>query len=188
MIYTERVAGCCNYPKILWPRENRGHCIIGSASDSPRRLAFLARTPVAQELPRINSHLVVVVKMKLDRVFAHAFRRNRFDCGLVHWQCPGGEFRRLSGLLVRLGPGLVAQRAGACIAQEGKRIVRPVAVLPLDVQTGPCAQIHFHRLWVRSGGHEFSIAQGPRPVSRTNGNAPQPAPHVARVPKVTGRE
>jgi hypothetical protein len=33
-----------------------------------------------------------------------------------------------------------------------------VTVFPLDVQTGPCAQIHLHRFRVRRGGHEFSIA------------------------------
>jgi hypothetical protein len=40
----------------------------------PRRLAFFARAPIPQELPRINPQLVVIVEMKLDRVFAHAFR------------------------------------------------------------------------------------------------------------------
>ena len=90
----------------------------------PRRLAFLARTPVPQKLPRINPQLVVIVEMKLDRILAHAFRRNRFDRGLVHGQRPRRKFRRLSGLVVRFGPRLVAQRARTRIPQEGKRIMR----------------------------------------------------------------
>ena len=77
----------------------------------PYRLAVLAGTPIAQKLPRINPQFVPIVEMKLDRVLAYAFRRNRFDRGLVHGQSPGSKFRGLAGLLVRLRPLLVAERA-----------------------------------------------------------------------------
>ena len=130
------------------------------------RLAFLARAPVPQKLPRINSQLVPVVEVKLDCVLAHAFCRSRFDGGLEHGQSPRGGFRRLSGLLVGFASFLVAQRAGTGIAQERKGIVRLVAVLPLDIETRASAQIHLHRLWVRHCRHEFSIAQRNRAVSQ----------------------
>src|SRR5271163_2854972 len=122
-IYTERVAGCCKYPRIVWPREIGAIAFLDTRFTSPRRFALLARAPIPQELPRINSQLVIVVEMKFDRVLAHAFGRKRFDRGLVHRQSPGGKFWRLSRLLVPLGARLVAEGAGAGIAQEGKGIM-----------------------------------------------------------------
>jgi hypothetical protein len=125
----------------------------------PRRLALFAGTPIPQELPGINPQLVIVIETKLDRVFAYAFRRSRLYGRLVHRQSPRGKFPRLSRLLMSLSAGLVAQGARTGIAQEWKRIMRAVAVLPLDIQTRTGAQIDFHRFRVRRGSHEFSIAQ-----------------------------
>jgi hypothetical protein len=124
-----------------------------------RRFAFLAGTPIPQKLPGIDPQLVIVIETKFDRVFADAFRRSRLYGGLVHGQSPRGKFPRLSRLLVRLGPRFVAKCAGTGIAQEWKRIMRAVAVLPFDIETRTGAQIDFHRFRVRYGGHEFSIAQ-----------------------------
>jgi len=137
---------------------------------APRRLALLARTPIPQELPRINPQLVVIVEMKLDRVLAHAFRRNRLDRGLEHRQSSGSKFWRLSRLLVRFGPRFVAQRARTGIAQERKGIMRPVAILPFNIETRACAQVHLHRLRVCDCSHEFSIAYLMAPSPRPPGN------------------
>ena len=124
----------------------------------PGQLAFLTRTPVAQELPGINSQLVPVVEVKFDGVFANAFRRSRFDGGLEHGQGSRRRFRRIAGLLVVLGSLLIAQSAGAGITQEWEGIVGMVAVFPLDVEAGAGSQVDFDRLRIRGGGHEFSIA------------------------------
>ena len=117
------------------------HFLVMSAGlAGPSCLALLARTPIPQKLPRINPQLVVIVEMKLDRVLAHALGRNRFDRRLEHRQRPGGKSWRLSRLLVRLGSRFVAQRARTGITQEGKGIMRPMAILPLDIQTRARAQ------------------------------------------------
>ena len=125
----------------------------------PGCLAFFARAPVAQELPRIDPQFVAIVEMKFDGVFANAFRRSRFDGGLEHRQGSRRSFRRIAGLLVVLGSLLIAQGAGAGIPQEGKRVVGLVAVFPRDVEAGAGGQVDFDRLRIRGGGHEFSIAQ-----------------------------
>ena len=101
----------------------------------PRRLALLARAPIAQKLPGINPQLVVIVEMKLDRVLAYAVRRGRSDGWLEHRQGPRRKLGRLPRLPMRLGPLFIAQRARASIAQVRKGIVRLMAVLPLDIQT-----------------------------------------------------
>jgi hypothetical protein len=136
----------------------------------PSCLALLAGTPIPQKLPRINPQFVVIVEMKFDRVFAHAFRRNRFDRGLVHGQGPSGKFWRLSRLLVRLGSRFVAQRARTSIAQERKGIMRPMAILPFDVEPGAAAQIHFYRLGVCHHRHKSSIAYLMAPSPPPPGN------------------
>jgi hypothetical protein len=138
-----------------------------------RRLTLLARTPIPQKLPRINPQLVVVVEMKLDRVFAHAVRRGRFDGGLEHRQRPWREFRRFSWLAVGLAPLLVAKRARTGVPQERKRIMRLVAILPLDIETRSRAQIHLHRLRVRYYCHKFSIAYVMAASPRCAGNPSQ---------------
>ena len=124
-----------------------------------RRLALRAGAPIPQKLPGINSQLVPIAKMKLDRVLTHAFRRSRFHNRLEHRQSPRRGFRRLSRLLVRLRPLFVTQRARTSIPQEGKRIMRLMPILPLDIETCSRAQVHLYRLRVRHSQHEFSIAQ-----------------------------
>jgi len=147
------------------------HFLVMSANlAGTRRLALLARTPIPQKLPRINPQLVVIVEMKLDRVFAHAFRRNRLDRGLEHRQSAGRKLWRLSRLLVRLGSRFVAQRARTGIAQERKGIMRPVAVLPFNIETRSCAQVHLHRLRVRHCRHKSSIAYLMAPSPPPPGN------------------
>lgn len=125
----------------------------------PRRLTLRAGTPIAQELPGINPQLVAIVEMKLNRVFANAFRRSRFDGGLEHRQRPRRQLWRLSGLLMGLRSLLIAQRAGAGITQKREGIMRLVAALPLDVEARAGAQVHFNRLRICHCRHEFSIAQ-----------------------------
>jgi hypothetical protein len=100
-----------------------------------------------------------IIKLKLDRVFAHALCGSRFDGRLEHRQASRRKFRRLSRLLVGLVPGLVAQRAGAGIPQKGKGIMRLMPVFPLDVEPCAATQVHFHGLRVCHNRHEFSIAQ-----------------------------
>ena len=125
----------------------------------PRRLALLTRAPFPQELPRVNPQLMAVIKLKSDCIFTYAFGRSCLDGGFEHGQRSWRWLGRLSGLLVRLGPGLIAQRTGTSIAQEWKRIMRHVPVLPLDIQASTSAQIYFHRFRVAHDNHEFSIAQ-----------------------------
>jgi len=154
--------------ELSGPR-NRGpsHLLVMSSGvAAPCRLALLTRAPIPQELPRINPQLVPIVEMKLDGVFAHAVGRCRFDRRLEHGQRPRRGFRGLSRLLMGLRPLLVAERARTGIAQEGKRIVRLMSILPLDIETGAGAQVHFYRLGVCHCRHKSSIAYpialGPR--------------------------
>jgi len=133
--------------------------VMSASMAGPSCLALRARTPVPQKLPRINTQLVAVVEMEFDRVLAHAVRRSRFDGGLEHGQRPSRGFRRLSWLLVGLGPFLVAQRARTCITQERKRIMRLVAILPLNIDTCASGQVDLYRFRVCHCRHEFSIAQ-----------------------------
>jgi hypothetical protein len=58
----------------------------------------------------------------------------------------------LAGLAAGLFTFVVAEGAGAGIAQVDKRVVRAVAVGPLDVYTGSGGQVYFYGFGV-SGGH-----------------------------------
>jgi hypothetical protein len=97
-------------------------------------VAFFTRAYIPQKLPGINAQLVAVIPVKLDGVFAYALGRQGLGCLLEHGEGAGREFRPLTGLAARLATFVVTQGAGAGIAQEGKRVVRAVAILPLDVQ------------------------------------------------------
>src|SRR3984893_9338239 len=125
----------------------------------PRGLALPTRAPIPQKLPGINSQLVPIIEMKLDRVLSYAVGRRRFYGRLKHRERAPRKFRRLSWLLVGLAPLLVAQGARTSIPQEWKGIMRLMSILPFDVETCPCAQVHLDRLRVRHCRHEFSIAQ-----------------------------
>jgi len=129
---------------------------------SPRRSTLLARAYIPQKLPGIEPELVAVVPLKFDCVLADRFRLGRLGGCLEHGQRPGRGFGRLPGLAAGFRAFFVTQSAGAGIAQEGKRVMRAMSVLPLDVHARAGGQAHFNRLGIRTGHHEISIAQGER--------------------------
>jgi hypothetical protein len=145
-----------------------------------RRLALLARTPIPQELPRIDPQLMIVVEMKLDRVLAHALGRSRPNGRLEHRQGPRRKLRCFSWLPMRLATLLVAQRARTGIPQKGKGIMRAVPILPLDIETRSRAQINFHRLRVC---HDFKyrIARPTAPLPQNLVKPPQ-RPNCTQLP------
>jgi hypothetical protein len=105
-------------------------CLGGSALGA----AFFTRAYIPQKLPGINAQLVPIIPLKLDGVFAHALGRQWLGRLLEHWQRSGCQLRPFAELAARLAPLVVAKGAGAGIAEEGKCVVRAVAILPLDVQ------------------------------------------------------
>jgi hypothetical protein len=119
-------------------------CLRGGALGT----ALLARTNIPQELPGINAQLVPIIPVKFDGVFAHALCRQRFGRLFEHGKRTGCEFRPLAGLASRLTALIVTQSAGTGIAQEGERVVRAVAILPLDIQAGATRQVHFYPLGI----------------------------------------
>jgi len=94
-----------------------------------------------------------IVELKLDRVLTDAIGRSRFDGRLEHRQRTRRRFWRLSWLLVGLAALLVAKGTRASIAQEWKRIMRLVTILPLDIETCASAQVDLDRLRVRHCRH-----------------------------------
>jgi hypothetical protein len=144
-------------PEYLAPR-NRGHCTLRGLSlglyPRPRRPTLLAGAPIPQKLPGIYPQLMAVVPMKLDGVFAHSVRRFRPGQSLEHGQRSRRGLRRLSRFSSGLASLLVTKRAGAGVAQERERIVRSMAVFPLDVHTRARGQVHFDGFGV-GGRHRF---------------------------------
>src|SRR6202162_4478956 len=125
-----------------------------SLTRCPRCFAFVTRTDFAQELPRIESEVVVVVPGKLNGVFAHALRGDGLGVGLENKQRAGGGGDGIAGASSRLAALIFAHGARAGVAQVNEVIVRDVAVIPFDINAGAGAEVHLHRLWVggRGGG------------------------------------
>ena len=127
----------------------------------PPGLALLAGTNLAQEFPGIDAQLVSVVPMKLDRIFAHALGRQGLDRGLEHGKCPGRQGWRISGFAPALGALIIAQGAGAGVAQECERVVRTMAVFPIDVHARAGREIYFDRFGICRARHESQYRTNP---------------------------
>jgi len=97
--------------------------------------------------------------MELDGIPAYALGGKRLGSWFEHGQRAGSRFRRLTRIASGLGPLFFAQGARTCVAKKCKWVVRRVAVLPLDVHSGPGCQVDFDRLGISRGSHESSIAQ-----------------------------
>src|ERR1700732_2702281 len=97
--------------------------------------------------------------MKLDGVLAHAFRRGRLDGRLEHGQRARRRFRRVSGLPATPCTLIITESAGTGIAQKYERVVRTMAVLPLNLYARSGRQADLDRLRIRRWLHDFSIAQ-----------------------------
>src|ERR1700686_4114686 len=138
-----------------------------SLTRRPRRLALGTRTNFAQELPRIESEIVVIVPGKLNGVSAHTLRRKRLGVGFENQQRAGSGGNGIARATSRLAALIFAHGARAGIAQVDEAIVRDVAVVPLNIDTGTGREIHLHGFWIggRGGGlkrglHGISIAWG----------------------------
>src|ERR1700757_4432478 len=88
-----------------------------SLTRRPRRLALGTRTNFAQELPRIESEIVVIVPGKLDGVFAHALRSKRLGVGFENQQRAGRRRNWIAGTPPRLAALIFAHGARAGVAQ-----------------------------------------------------------------------
>ena len=146
-------------PEPWWESNPNSACSISSRRPPPG-LARLAGTNLAQKFPGIDSQLVSVVPMKPDRIFTHALGRQGLDRGLEHGECPG---RRLanSGFAPALGALIVAQGAGAGVAQECERVMRTMAVFPIDVHARAVREIYFDRFGICRARHESQYRTNP---------------------------
>ena len=129
--------------------------------------ALRARANFSQELPGVNSEIVVIIPLELDGVLPDALGGNRSGGWLEHGQSPRREFRWFSRFAPCLIPLLVAHGAGAGIAEENEGIMRNVAVGPLDIHAATRGEIHLYGLGIcgrcgrlKRGLHDFSIAYG----------------------------
>jgi len=96
--------------------------------------ALRAGTKVAQIIPRIDAVLVAVIPTEADGVIAHRRNLGGAQNGLEHHQRAGiFRARRLIGPAMLFLALVVAQRAGATIAQVGEGVGGLVAVVPDDV-------------------------------------------------------
>jgi hypothetical protein len=96
-------------------------------------LALLARANFAQEFPRVNAEVVIVIPLEADGVLPNTFGGKRFGGGFEHGQ---GAWRRFRGLTRRTAGFValfVAHGAGAGVAQENESVMRGVGVGPNDV-------------------------------------------------------
>ncbi len=124
-----------------YPRETPP--VLSPANHHARALP--ARTNFPQVRPRIDSQIVPVVPGELQRIFAHGLSRQRLHRRPIHRQSSRRRLRRLARLSSGFPPLLVAQRARASIPQVGKRINRPVPILPLNLHSRPRSQVNHHR-------------------------------------------
>src|SRR5215471_1262368 len=97
---------------------------------------------LAQELPGINTVLVAVIPLEADGVLAHRFRLNGARRSLEHRQGAGDRLQRITGLAAVLVALLIAHRAWASVAQEGKAVGALMAVLPLDLHACAGGDVH----------------------------------------------
>jgi hypothetical protein len=97
--------------------------------------ALFTGTNFPQPLPRINSQVVTVVPVELNRIFADALRGLRLYGRLEHRQLAGFWFHRLSSFTPSFAALFIAERARACITQIGERIARKMSVFPFNVHT-----------------------------------------------------
>jgi hypothetical protein len=127
----------------------------------PRRTALPARTHTPQKLPRINAQFMPIVPFEFQRVPAHRLRGNRLSGGLEHDQFSRPDLRRFPWLASSLTAFFVAQGARAGIAQEGKRVMGKMPILPLDFHPGPRLELNFDGLGV-GGRHGFQYRRSRR--------------------------
>src|SRR6267143_3303346 len=136
--------------------------LLGS---QPRALAFLTRAEFAQKLPGVNAKVVVIIPLKPDGVFAHAFSGDWLGRGFEHGQrtsSKSGRFARPASSFIAL---FVAHGARAGVTEKNKIVVGNVAVGPFNVHTRAGRKVHLYRLRIRGrsgrlkrGLHCFSIA------------------------------
>jgi hypothetical protein len=138
-----------------------------------RRLALRTRADFPQQLPRIETEIVVIVPLEADGILTHRFSRDRLGRRLEHWQNTDRGFGRFSRLSPRFVAFLVAHGAGAGVAEIDEVVVGDVAVGPFDVHPGAGRKVNLYRLRIccRSGGlkrglHNLSIAYG---IKQTRG-------------------
>src|ERR1700730_11496427 len=91
---------------------------------------------------------MAIVPVKFDGISAHALRRQRLGRLLKNGQRAGREVGRVAWATARLVPLIVTKSTGTGIAQERKRVMRPVAVLPLDIHSRPGCQIYSYRVGI----------------------------------------
>jgi len=87
--------------------------------------------------------LVTVVPYEANGVFPDRLNLGRLCQRLEHRQRTNDRLQRIAWLAAILLALLIAQRAGAGITQEYKRIAAAVTVLPLDVHTGTGGLVDF---------------------------------------------
>jgi hypothetical protein len=125
----------------------------------PYGLTFGARADVPQELPRIESQIVVIVPDEFNGIPAHGFYLVRLGRGLEHGQRPRRQLRRISRLAASFTTFFIAQSAGAGIPQKAETVGGDMPVLPLDFHAGAGGDVHLDRLGFCPRLHVFSIAQ-----------------------------
>jgi hypothetical protein len=97
---------------------------------------------------------MAVVPFELDGVFTDALSRDWHGRGLKH-----GQFARFKRgfsayLAATLSAFIVTHGARAGIPQEGKSVLRKVAIFPFDVHPGAFGKVHFDRFGIGMGHSE----------------------------------
>lgn len=105
-----------------------------------------ARTNFSKIKPGVDSQIVPIVPGKLQRVFADGLGRDCFHGRLEHGQGAGGKLWRLASLSTRLRTLILAERAGASVAQERKGVGGLVPILPLNFHSGSGGEMDHDRL------------------------------------------
>ena len=117
--------------------------------------ALFARTNFAQEFPRVNAQVVVVVPRELYGISPHALCRKWLRVRFKDQQRPRGGGCRIPRVSSGLAPFLLAHSARTCVPQINKAIMRNVPIPPLDVHPSPCGEMHLDRLRVSGSGRRL---------------------------------
>src|SRR5260370_12728721 len=131
---------------------------ITGSPDHPitRSRAFLASAHLAQVIPGVNAARVAVIPADVERIAAHRFDLFWLGRLFIHRQQGGRRFGRLPRLAMMAVAVFRTGRARAGIAQPLEGVVRAMAVVPLDVDTGSGGDVDLDRFGV-DDSHTFSI-------------------------------
>ena len=140
-----------NFECRCWFGNSRWRLLLYSS-----HLALFARAPIPQELPGIKPQFMAIIPVKLDGVLAHRFGGSWLGGGLEHRQRPRGGFLWLARLSMHFPTLLVTQRTGTGIAKISERVVRMMAVFPVNVDASASGEVDFDGFGVGSGHRSVS--------------------------------